>query len=117
MAEEALKANKVRSKKIKRGDKEFQDLIDEMLADLVRQDMERAAEEARGKAEKEHEASAPGVRHTGVDPLKNVPRATPSQAERCVVMKYFVLIPTSNKHTEHSKQKPIAQNLASTCRV
>eukprot|EP00752_Nemacystus_decipiens_P010775 g9584.t1 len=55
-AKEAAKASKVRSKKIKRGDKEFQDLVDEMLFDLVHQDMDSAGEEARRKAEKEHEA-------------------------------------------------------------
>eukprot|EP00903_Cladosiphon_okamuranus_P016231 g14974.t1 len=55
LAKEALKARKVRSKKVKRGDKEFQDLVDEMLADLVHQDMEAAGEKARRKAEKEHE--------------------------------------------------------------
>lgn len=56
LATEEQKASKVRSKKIKRGDKEFQDMVDEMLVDLVHQDMERAGEEARRKAEKEHEA-------------------------------------------------------------
>lgn len=52
------KARKVKSKKVNRGDKEFQELVDEMLVDLVQQDMEAAGEEARRKAEKEHEASA-----------------------------------------------------------
>lgn len=43
-------------KKIKRGDKEFQELVDEMLVDLVQQDMNAAGEQARKKAEDEHKA-------------------------------------------------------------
>lgn len=54
---EAEKARNVRSKKVKRGDKEFQDLVDEMMVDLIQQDMDAAGEEAKRKAEKEHEAS------------------------------------------------------------
>lgn len=51
------KARKVMTKKVKRGDKEFQELVDEMMADLVLQDMDAAAEAARRKAEQEHEVS------------------------------------------------------------
>lgn len=57
LAKEVQKVHKARSKKVNQGDKEFQDLVDEMLADLVLQDMQAAGEEARRKAEKEHEAS------------------------------------------------------------
>lgn len=41
---------------VKRGDKEFQEIVDEMVIDLVRQDMDEAGEGARRKAEKEHQA-------------------------------------------------------------
>ncbi|CAM9129395.1 unnamed protein product [Ectocarpus sp. 12 AP-2014] len=49
------KASKVMGKKVKRGDKEFQEIVDEMVVDLVLQDMEEAGENARRKAEQEHE--------------------------------------------------------------
>lgn len=42
--------------KVKRGDKRFQDLVDEMMAHLIEEDMDKAAEEARQKAEAEHQA-------------------------------------------------------------
>lgn len=45
------------SKKVKRVDKEFQELVDEMVADLVLQDMDAAGEVARRKAEEEHQVS------------------------------------------------------------
>lgn len=74
-AKAALKASKVRSKKVKRGDREFQDLVDEMMVDLVNQDMEAAAEEARRKAEQEHEASAQqAATHECHAPLCTTPR-------------------------------------------
>lgn len=41
-------------KKVNRGNKEFQDLVDEMVIDLVQQDMENNGTEAREKAEEEH---------------------------------------------------------------
>lgn len=41
---------------VNRGNREFQDLVDEMLADLLEQDMDKAGEDARKKAEKEHQA-------------------------------------------------------------
>ncbi len=56
-AAEKQKARKVMSKKVNRADKEFQELVDEMMADLVLQDMDAAGEAARRKAEEEHEAS------------------------------------------------------------
>ncbi|CAM9498728.1 unnamed protein product, partial [Ectocarpus fasciculatus] len=51
----AQKTRKVMGKKVKRGDKEFQEIVDEMVVDLVLQDMEAAGEIARKKAEQEHE--------------------------------------------------------------
>ncbi|CAM9225803.1 unnamed protein product, partial [Sphacelaria rigidula] len=41
-------------KKVGRGHKGFQDLVDEMMIDLVQQEMEERGEEAREKAEAEH---------------------------------------------------------------
>lgn len=57
------KARKVMGKKVKRGDKEFQEIVDEMVVDLVLQDMEAAGENARRKAEQEHEARLWLYRH------------------------------------------------------
>lgn len=48
------KARNVMKKKVNRGHKEFQDLVDEMVIDLVQQDMEKNGTEARKKAEEEH---------------------------------------------------------------
>lgn len=55
--EAAQKTQKVAMKKVKRGDREFQELVDEMIADLVQQDMDVAGEAARKKAGKEHEVN------------------------------------------------------------
>lgn len=52
------------NKKVKRGDKEFQELVGEMMADLVQQDMDAAGEAARRKAEKEHKARFPSAKQT-----------------------------------------------------
>lgn len=59
----AQKTRKVMGKKVKRGDKEFQEIVDEMVVDLVLQDMEAAGEIARKKAEQEHEVRLCLCRH------------------------------------------------------
>lgn len=51
---ENQKTRDIMTKKVKRGEREFQDLVDEMVVDLVQQDMEKAGEEARRKAVEEH---------------------------------------------------------------
>lgn len=43
---------------MRRGDKEFQELVDEMVADILQRDMDAAGQKARRKAEDEHKASA-----------------------------------------------------------
>lgn len=52
---EAQKSQKLMGKKVKRGDREFQELVDEMVVDLVQQNMDAAGEAAKQKAEDEHE--------------------------------------------------------------
>lgn len=42
---------------MRRGDKEFQELVDEMVADILQRDMDAAGEKARKQAENEHKAS------------------------------------------------------------
>ena len=42
---------------MRRGDKEFQELVDEMVADILQRDMDSAGQKARRKAEHEHKAS------------------------------------------------------------
>lgn len=59
----AQKTRKLMGKKVKRGDKEFQELVDEMVVDLVLQDMEAAEETARRKAEQEHEVRLRSYQH------------------------------------------------------
>lgn len=51
-------------KKISRGDKGFQDLVDEMMIDLVQQEMEMRGEEAREKAETEHKVRPVSIQKT-----------------------------------------------------
>lgn len=100
------------SKKVKRGNKEFQDLVDEMLVDLVHQDMEAAGEEARRKAEKEHEASL-SVSHE-YEPVRYhpSPRDTPACRRMWLIQTDMLM------HTEPNKKGPSGRTKQlSTCKT